>query len=98
MRSCTSRICRASNVQRLTNNEYYEAEVTVSPDGKWIVFGRMIDGNMDLWVMKSDGTNEKQITFTEDDQEGAPVLPAGQRNDPVPRVEGLGVRPEARRR
>lgn len=28
------------NVQRLTNNQWYEAEVSVSPDGKWIVFGR----------------------------------------------------------
>ncbi|MFZ9708226.1 MAG: TolB family protein [Steroidobacteraceae bacterium] len=65
---------QGNNVQRLTNNEYYEAEVTVSPDGKWIVFGRQIRGNMDLWVMKSDGTEERQITFTEDDQEGAPYF------------------------
>jgi TolB protein len=52
------------NVTRLTNNTQYEAEVTVSPDGKWIVFGRMTDGNMDLWIMKSDGTGERQLTFT----------------------------------
>ncbi len=65
---------QGGNVVRLTNNKYYEAEVTVSPDGKWIVFGRMIDKNMDLWVMKSDGTGEKQITFTADDQEGAPYF------------------------
>lgn len=65
---------KGGNVQRLTNNEYYEAEVTVSPDGKWIVFGRQIKGNMDLWVMKADGTEERQITFTEDDQEGAPYF------------------------
>ena len=33
-------------------------------------------GNMDLWVMKSDGTGEKQITFTDDWQEGgAQFLP-----------------------
>ena len=62
------------NVVRLTNNKYYEAEVTVSPDGKWIVFGRMINKNMDLWIMKSDGTGEKQLTFTEDEQEGAPYF------------------------
>lgn len=62
------------SVQRLTNNAYYEAEVSVSPDGEWIVFGRQIDGNMDLWVMRSDGTEERQITFTEDDQEGAPFF------------------------
>lgn len=65
---------QGKNIQRLTNNKYYEAEVTVSPDGKWIVFGRMIDGNMDLWVMNSDGSGEKQITFTKDEQEGAPYF------------------------
>lgn len=65
---------KGGNVQRLTNNEVYEAEVTVSPDGKWIVFGRQINGNMDIWRMKSDGTEEKQLTFTPDWQEGAPYF------------------------
>jgi Tol biopolymer transport system component len=62
------------HLKRLTNNKYYEAEVAVSPDGKWIVFGRQIDGKMNLWVMKSDGTGERQITFTDDWQEGAPFF------------------------
>ncbi len=61
-----------SNVQRLTDNEYYEAEVSVSPNGEWIVFGRQIDGKMDLWRMRADGSEEQQITFTDDWQEGAP--------------------------
>lgn len=61
-----------SDVRRLTNNEYYEAEVSVSPNGEWIVFGRQIDGEMDLWRMRPDGTDEQRITFTEDWQEGAP--------------------------
>lgn len=65
---------KGGNVQRLTNNKYYEAEVTVSPDGKWIVFGRQINGNMDIWRMKSDGTEETQLTFTPDWQEGAPYF------------------------
>ncbi len=59
-----------NNVVRLTHNEYYDAEVSVSPDGKWILFTRQIDGNLDLWKMKSDGTSEHQITFTDDWQEG----------------------------
>ncbi|MCL4776331.1 MAG: PD40 domain-containing protein [Gammaproteobacteria bacterium] len=60
------------NVQRLTHNKTYEAEVSVSPDGKWIVFGRQIDGKMDLWRMRPDGSGEEQLTFTDDWQEGAP--------------------------
>jgi len=57
---------------RLTNNEWYEAEVSISPDGKWIVFGRQIDGNLNLWRMRPDGSDEQQITFTVDWQPGAP--------------------------
>ncbi|RLD80290.1 MAG: hypothetical protein DRJ10_07640, partial [Bacteroidetes bacterium] len=47
-----------SNVKRLTNNKYYDAEVAYSPDGSLILFGRQIDGKMDLWLMDADGTNE----------------------------------------
>lgn len=59
-----------SNVKRLTNNKYYDAEVCVSPNGEWILFGRQTDGKMDLWLMRPDGNDEHQITFTEDLQEG----------------------------
>jgi Tol biopolymer transport system component len=65
---------KGGNVQRLTNNRYYEAEVSVSPDGQWITFGRHIDGNMDIWAMKSDGSQEFQVTKTTDWQEGAPFF------------------------
>ncbi len=65
---------KGGDIKRLTNNKYYEAEVTVSPDGKWIIFARQIDGNMDIWRMKADGTEEKQLTFTPDWQEGAPYF------------------------
>jgi len=58
------------NIKRLTNNQWYDAESTVSPDGKWIVFGRQINGNADLWRMKPDGTEQTQLTFTQDWQEG----------------------------
>jgi Tol biopolymer transport system component len=58
------------NVKRLTNNKNYDAECTISPDGHKILFGRQIDGMMDLWTMNLDGTDQKQITFTPDWQEG----------------------------
>ena len=62
------------NIQRLTRNQYYEAEISVSPDGDWIAFGRQIDGNMDIWVMRADGSDEYQVTRTSDWQEGAPFF------------------------
>jgi hypothetical protein len=61
-----------NNIRRLTDNEYYEAEVSISPDAQWVVFGRQIDGKMDLWRIRPDGSDEQQITFTDDWQEGAP--------------------------
>ena len=63
-----------SNVKRLTNNKYYEAEVAYSPDGKTILFSRQIDGKVDLWLMDADGTNERQVTHTDDWQEGGAFI------------------------
>jgi len=58
------------HIERLTHNQLYEAEASVSPDGQWILFGRQIDGKMDLWRMRPDGSGEQQITHTPDWQEG----------------------------
>ena len=51
-----------SDVRRLTDNKLYEAEVSVSPDGQWVLFGRQTNGKMDLWRMRPDGSGEVQIT------------------------------------
>ena len=59
-----------SNVKRLTNNKQYDAELSMSPDGKWILFTRQIDGRLDLWKMRPDGTEQSQITHTPEWQEG----------------------------
>jgi len=59
-----------SDLKRLTNNKYYDAEVSLSPDGEWILFTRQIDGELDLWKMRPDGSEQQQITFTPDWQEG----------------------------
>jgi len=60
-----------SDVKRLTNNKVYDAEVAVSPDGKWILWARQIDGEVDLWRMPADGRGEEQqITHTLGEQEG----------------------------
>lgn len=62
------------NIVRLTDNRVYDAEVTYAPDGHTILFGRQIEGRMDLWTMNPDGRNQKQITFTPDWQEGGAVF------------------------
>ena len=59
-----------SDVKRLTNNRYYDAEISISPDGKWLLFTRQIDGKLDLWKMRPDGGDQTQLTFTPEWQEG----------------------------
>jgi TolB protein len=54
-----------SDVRRLTHNDVYDAEVSVSPDGRWVLFGRQSGGKMDLWKMRPDGTEEVRITRLE---------------------------------
>lgn len=67
-----------ANIRRLTDNEVYDAEVSVSPDGNWILFTRQIEGKLDLWRMRVDGSDEQQITFTPEEQEGGSFfLPDG---------------------
>ncbi|MCK5906198.1 MAG: PD40 domain-containing protein [Flavobacteriales bacterium] len=62
------------NIIRLTDNDNYDAEVGYSPDGKTILFTRQIDWKLDLWTMNADGSNQKQITFTPDWQEGGSFI------------------------
>lgn len=42
----------------------YNAEATVSPDGKRIIFTSDKDGDLDLYSMKLDGTDVKRLTNT----------------------------------
>lgn len=50
-------------VKQLTNTAGYDAEATVSPDGKKIVFTSTRNGDLDLYVCDIDGSNVKQVTF-----------------------------------
>lgn len=58
------------HVKRLTFNDQYDAEVSVSPDGKKILFGRDTNGKMELWCMNPDGSNQHPITHLEGLQPG----------------------------
>ncbi len=53
-----------SNVRRLTENDAYDAEATLSHDGERIVFTSNRDGDLDIYSMKSDGTDVLRLTET----------------------------------
>ena len=51
-----------SDLQRLTNSPGYDAEGTLSPDGRTIVFTSERDGDLDIYLMNVDGTNVRRLT------------------------------------
>ena len=50
------------DLQRLTANQGYDAEATISPDGKHIVFTSLREGDVDVYAMNIDGTNLNRLT------------------------------------
>lgn len=63
--------------QQLTNNNFYDAEATVSPKGDRLVFTSDRSGDLELWTMNMDGSDLKQITNTLGYDGGAFFSPDG---------------------
>ena len=51
-----------TDLKRLTTANGYDAENTVSPDGKKIVFTSTRDGDLELYDMNVDGTQQRRLT------------------------------------
>ena len=51
-----------SNLARLTATAGYDAEATISRDGKKIVFTSVRDGDLELYTMDSDGATVRRLT------------------------------------
>jgi Tol biopolymer transport system component len=58
----------------LTEGSAYHAECAYSPDGSEIVYASNQDGSMNIYVMKSDGTNVRQLTHTNHCYNGGPFF------------------------
>jgi Tol biopolymer transport system component len=62
-----------SEFRRLTDAPGYDAEATLSPDGKTIVFTSVRDGDLEIYTMASDGSNVKRLTH-EPGYDGGPFF------------------------
>lgn len=51
-----------SDLKNITNSLGYDAEATISPNGKRIVFTSTRDGDLDIYTMDLDGKNVKRLT------------------------------------
>jgi TolB protein len=51
-----------SDLKQLTNTPGYDAEATITRDGKKIAFTSMRNGDLDIYVMDADGSHVKQLT------------------------------------
>ena len=51
-----------SNSKQLTNTPGYDAETTITLDGKKLVFTSMRDGDLDIYKMDADGKNVRRLT------------------------------------
>jgi TolB protein len=49
-------------IKPLTTTKGYDAEATVSPDGKKIIFTSARDGDLELYSMDTDGKNVRRLT------------------------------------
>ena len=53
-----------SDLKRLTFTNGYDAEGTISPDGKKIVFTSARDGDLEIYDMDIDGSHQRRLTHT----------------------------------
>ena len=66
-------------LQRLTATPGYDAEATISPNGKTIVFTSVKDGDLDIYAMNLDGTHLRRLTTEIGYDGGAFFSPDSQR-------------------
>ena len=66
-------------VKRLTNSPGYDAEATISPDGKQMIYTSTKDGDIELYIMDLSSGKEKRITNTLGYDGGAWFSPDGKK-------------------
>jgi Tol biopolymer transport system component len=68
-----------SDLRQLTDNGAYNAEGTLSPDGRTIIFTSTRDGDIELYTMNVDGGNVRRLTHRVGYDGGAFFSPDGRK-------------------
>ncbi|MDB6080804.1 MAG: hypothetical protein JWO53_76 [Chlamydiia bacterium] len=63
-----------SHLVALTTGPTYHAECAYSPDGTHIVFASNLNGRMNLYTMKADGSDVRQVTHSARSYNGGPFF------------------------
>jgi len=63
-----------SSLKALTYGPAYHAECAYSPDGTEIVYASNVDEDMNLFIMSSDGSNSRRITYGSSCYNGGPFF------------------------
>ncbi len=63
-----------SEAVALTSGAAYHAECAYSPDGEHIVYASNEDGAMNIYVMRCDGSDVQQLTYTDHCYNGGPFF------------------------
>lgn len=66
-------------VKQLTNSSFYDAEATISPDGKKMIYTSTKDGDIELYIMDLKSGKEKRITHALGYDGGAWFSPDGKK-------------------
>ncbi len=66
-------------IKQLTNGKGYDAEATISPDGKKMIYTSTKDGDIDLYIMDLKSGKEKRITTALGYDGGAWFSPDGKK-------------------
>jgi Tol biopolymer transport system component len=70
---------QGNHLSRISHTPGYNAEATLSPDGRTVVFTSVRNGDLDIYTMDADGGNVRQLTHELGYDGGAFFSPDGRR-------------------
>jgi Tol biopolymer transport system component len=68
---------REASTLQLTYDRAEDTQPDISPDGKWVVFVSNRGGHADIWIMRSDGGEPKNLTRDQGDNDSPSWSPDG---------------------